>query len=176
MRLLMNDVKTLTQINRDNTRLIAAQSGYLEYIAELSDEGWKWNGTDVEWDQGSNVSGGNPEKINPFALGGIGEPGMLAMYAEHSPRPIIERLTERVAFSPGLPPRFAGAGNDNGALIARMDAMMRMLSAIGAAIVNAENKTGREVADAVVGAIQAQTGAIQVEMRQDRNNPKNKAA
>ena len=74
---------------------------------------------------------------------------------------------------------FRMGGHDNGVLVSEMrrgnDALLRMLSAVGAALVNAETKTGKEVADAIVGALQQHTETVKAESRRDRINPQKAA-
>jgi hypothetical protein len=127
-------------------------------------------------------AGSAPWKIGNFATGGIAQPGQSIIYGEHHPQgPFFGRVgSQPIAITPAMP-SLPGAANDNGwQIVAELrrnhDALVRVLSAVGAAIVNAETKSGKEVADALVGALGSYTAAVKDEARHDRLNPTKKAA
>lgn len=97
----------------------------------------------------------------------------LPQFNETGQLPFANDNLARPSFSAGG--AFAGAG-DGAGIVAELRrnnvALMNLLSAIGAAMVNAETKTGAEVKDAIVGALKEHTEVVKAEGRQARNNPK----
>ncbi len=82
------------------------------------------------------------------------------------------RLPSNVVSFPS--PVMSRGSNDNASLRtveAKLDKLIEVLAGVGAALVNAETSSGKEVANRVVAAIGGQTEEIKREARHDRNNP-----